>query len=138
MTQREPAGPDGSDDDERDDDEAELVQHEAEQVMKRTGVRPHVVHEAIRREGELELRRPAGALAWSALAAGLSMGFSLVGEGLLRAHLPRASWTPLVAHFGYTFGFLFVIGARQQLFTEDTLLAVIPFFTRRDRKTFGR
>src|SRR3954468_21309766 len=80
----------------------DLSEHEAEQAVRRTGVRPHVVHEAIRREGELELQRPAGALAWSALAAGLSMGFSLVGEGLLRGHLPTASWSPLIVHFGYT------------------------------------
>jgi formate/nitrite transporter FocA (FNT family) len=97
-----------------------------------------VLHEAIRREGAAELHRPIGALAWSALAAGLSMGFSLVGEGLLRAHLPRAQWAPLIVHFGYTLGFLFVIGARQQLFTEDTLLAVIPLLSQRDRETLAR
>src|SRR5436309_3255097 len=100
---------------ERDHDEAELEAHEAEQAVRRTGLRPRVVHEAIRREGELELRRTPGALAWSALAAGLSMGFSLAGEGLMRAHLPSATWAPLVSPLGYTLGFLFVIGARQQL-----------------------
>ena len=31
-------------------------------------------------------------VAWSGLAAGLSMGFSLVGEALLEAHLPARPW----------------------------------------------
>ena len=119
-------------------EDRELARLEAEQAEKRQGVRPHVVHEVIRRAGELELGRPWGALAWSGLAAGLAMGFSLVGEGLLRAHLPDAPWRPLVAHAGYTLGFLFVILGRQHLFTEDTLLAVIPLLSRRDRRTLGQ
>lgn len=119
-------------------DDRELEELEEQQARKRSDVRPHVVHEVIRRAGELELRRPSGALAWSGLAAGLSMGFSLVGEGLLRAHLPDAPWRPLVAHFGYTLGFLFVILGRQHLFTEDTLLAVIPLLSRRDRHTLAQ
>jgi len=38
---------------------------------------PHalIIHELIREEGEEGLKRPSGALAWSGLAAGLSMGF---------------------------------------------------------------
>lgn len=123
---------------EADEDEAPLPEHEAQDAQRRTGVRPHVVHEAIRREGTHELRRPARGLAWSALAAGLSMGFSLAGAGLLRARLPHASWSPLITQLGYTLGFIFVIGARQQLFTEETVLAVIPFLARPNRKTFGQ
>jgi formate/nitrite transporter FocA (FNT family) len=85
-----------------------------------------VVYEAIRREGEEELSRPSSALAWSGIAAGLSMGFSLVAQGLLRLHLPQAPWTPLIVRLGYALGFLVVILGRQQLFTENTLTAIIP------------
>jgi formate/nitrite transporter FocA (FNT family) len=58
------------------------------------------------------------------------MGFSLVGEGVLHAALPDAPWRPLVAKLGYSLGFLFVILGRQQLFTENTLLVVLPFLAR--------
>jgi formate/nitrite transporter FocA (FNT family) len=91
----------------------------------------HVVHEAVRKNGEEELERPAAALAWSGVAAGLSMGFSFMAEGLLRAHLPDTPWRPLVTKLGYSTGFLIVIIARQQLFTENTLTAVIPFLANR-------
>jgi formate/nitrite transporter FocA (FNT family) len=62
---------------------------------------------------------------WSGLAAGLSMGFSLVVEGLLRHHLPDAPWRPLIESFGCTTGLIIVILGRQQLFTESTLKGVI-------------
>jgi formate-nitrite transporter family protein len=51
-----------------------------------------LVHEIIREEGKEELARSISALAWSGLAAGLSMGFSLVVEGLLHHYLPDAEW----------------------------------------------
>ncbi|MFC4638927.1 formate/nitrite transporter family protein [Deinococcus hohokamensis] len=60
------------------------------------------------------------------MAAGLSMGFSLVAEGLLRHHLPDVSWRPLIAKFGYSVGFLIVVLGRQQLFTENTLTPILP------------
>ncbi len=115
-----------------------LRPHEQRKARARTAVSPQVVHEAIRREGEDELVRPTAALVWSAVAAGLSMGFSLVGEAILRAALPDAAWRPLVAKLGYSLGFLFVILARQQLFTENTLLVVLPFLARPRREVFRR
>src|SRR3954453_10027895 len=69
-----------------------LSEHEEEQITRRTAPRAVVVYEAIRSEGEEELARSTAALAWSGLAAGLSMGFSLVAEGLLRTYLPDAPW----------------------------------------------
>ncbi len=107
-----------------------LSQRERKKARARTAVSPQVVHEAIRREGQEELVRPTAALLWSAVAAGLSMGFSLVGEGVLHAALPDAPWRPLVAKLGYSLGFLFVILGRQQLFTENTLLVILPFLAR--------
>lgn len=115
-----------------------LGRRERKAVEERRGVSALVIHEAIRRQGEEELLRPATGLAWSGLAAGLSMGFSLVTQGLLRAGLPDAPWRPLVANLGYAMGFLIVILGRQQLFTENTLTAILPLLARRDRATLGR
>jgi len=50
---------------------------EQKQVEERMAVGANLVYEAIRRGGDEELNRPAIALAWSGLAAGLSMGFSV-------------------------------------------------------------
>lgn len=92
-------------------------------------------HEVIRRQGERELERSTGALAWSGLAAGLAMGFSLVAQGVLREFLPDAHWRPLVTSLGYSLGFLIVILGSQQLFTENTLTAITPLLARRDGRT---
>jgi formate/nitrite transporter FocA (FNT family) len=105
---------------------------EAEEL---TAITALVVHEVVRKDGEEELRRPVSALAWSGLAAGLSMGFSFLAEGLLRAYLPDAVWRPLLVNLGYPLGFLIVIIGRQQLFTENTLTAVIPLLAQRTLRT---
>jgi formate/nitrite transporter FocA (FNT family) len=108
---------------------------EEKQVQERVAIGAHIVHETIRREGEDELKRSTSALAWSGLAAGLSMGFSLVAEGLLSAYLPNSSWSPLISKFGYSVGFLIVVLGRQQLFTETTLTAVLPLLSKRNFAT---
>lgn len=104
------------------------LQEEAEQ---RSAPAPSVVYEAIYSEGRDELRRSTGSLFFSGLAAGLSMGFSLASEGLLRAWLPDAPWRPLIAKLGYSVGFVIVVLGRQQLFTENTLTVVLPVLRRR-------
>jgi formate/nitrite transporter FocA (FNT family) len=103
--------------------------HEARQESeaKKQGVpEGDLIYRSVRQDGEYALEETSSALLWSGLAAGLSMGFSLIAEGLLRAHLPEASWTALVSKFGYTAGFLIVVLGRQQLFTEQTLTAILP------------
>ncbi|WP_110687869.1 formate/nitrite transporter family protein [Salinicola aestuarinus] len=99
-------------------DEGELPSHAA------------AVHKSIREEGEKELERTISALFWSAMAAGLSMSFSMLAKGILHAHLPDSDIGFLVESLGYTVGFLVVIMARQQLFTENTVTAVIPVMSR--------
>ena len=108
---------------------------EQKQVEERTAIGANVVYEAIRREGEEELKRSTSALAWSGLAAGLSMGFSLIAEALLAAYLPDQPWRPLIAKVGYSVGFLIVILGRQQLFTENTLTVMLPLLLRKDLRT---
>ena len=113
----------------------DLSRAERRVAEERTAPRAAVIHEAIRAEGEGELRRPLSALVWSGMAAGLSIGFSLVASGLIRTHLPDISWRPLIACFGYSVGFLAVILGRQQLYTENTLTVMLPLFTLRDLPT---
>ena len=119
-----------------DDLHPKLNEQEQKDVEERSAASAQVVYGAIQKEGEEEIERPPSALAWSGLAAGLSMGFSLVGEGLLHAMLPDEPWRPLVAKFGYSLGFLLVILGRQQLFTENTLTPILPLMTRKDLETF--
>lgn len=114
----------------------EIDEKEQKEIEQRIAVSAPVVHEAIRQEGEQELERPTPALAWSGLAAGLSMGFSFIAEALIRAHLPDEPWRPLIAKLGYPVGFFLVIIGRQQLFTENTLTVIIPLMARRDWVTF--
>ncbi|MDQ2907769.1 MAG: formate/nitrite transporter family protein [Candidatus Eremiobacteraeota bacterium] len=117
----------------------ELTEDEEREVEERSPPRAVVVFETVRREGELELRRPAFSLAASGFAAGLAMGFSFAGEGLIRSMLPDTTWRPLLSSFGYTLGFLFVILGRQQLFTENTLTAILPLLDNPDKmRTLGK
>src|SRR4051812_7410014 len=106
----------------------DLSQHEHEDVAERKHPRAQVLYETIRSEGEEELARPSSALAWSGLAAGLSMGLSFLAMALFRGALPDAPWSKLVSALGYSVGFLVVIVGRQQLFTENSLTPIIPLF----------
>lgn len=116
----------------------ELTEKQRQEAEDRTSVSANVVHEAIRHDGEEELNRPVSALAWSGFAAGLSMGFSFVAQALFRAHLPDQPWRPLIVNLGYPIGFLIAIIGRQQLFTENTLTAIIPLLARRNSTTLVR
>ncbi len=104
----------------------ELSKDEERRVEERSPPRAAVLFETIRREGEVELKRPILSLASSALAAGLSMGMSLAGQGMIRTLLPDEKWRPLATSAGYSLGFLIVILGRQQLFTENTVTAILP------------
>lgn len=88
--------------------------------------RAMAIHEHIRQDGEKEMERDAMALLWSAIAAGLSMGASLLVKGIFHDKLEGIPGSYVLESFGYTFGFIIVIMARQQLFTENTVTAVLP------------
>ncbi|EOB9999900.1 formate/nitrite transporter family protein [Cronobacter sakazakii] len=88
--------------------------------------RAMAIHEHIRQDGEKEMERDAMALFWSAIAAGLSMGASLLAKGIFHVHLEGIPGGFLLESLGYTVGFIIVIMARQQLFTENTVTAVLP------------
>lgn len=122
----------------RDGEGFALSKSEEKEVKKKLPPSVQVLHETIRVQGDLEMSRSISALAWSSLAAGLSMGFSMLVPALLHAHLSDVPERFLVERIGYAVGFLVVILSRQQLFTENTMTAVLPFMTSPSRRTFGR
>ena len=117
-------------------DSPHLGEPEKGQADEHAPLRPMVIHEIIRAEGEAELKRPAAALLWSGLAAGLSMGFSFVTQALLRTDVPSGPGAQALASAGYMVGFIIVVLGRQQLFTESTLTAVLPPLHDHDPKTW--
>jgi formate/nitrite transporter FocA (FNT family) len=114
-----------NDDTSPEGEESLLERDEHEDAERRRPPSAPVVYETVRREGQYELARPPDSLAWSGLAAGLSMGFSFLAEGLITSYLPAGHWTAVISDFGYSVGFLIVILGRQQLFTENTLTPVL-------------
>ncbi len=118
-------------------DSPHLDEREQDQAARHTAPHALVIHEVVRDEGEQELKRSSASLAWSGLAAGLSMGFSFLTLAFFRAGLPDTPWRILVESPGYCVGFVITILGRQQLFTESTLTAVLPLMVKRDLKTLG-
>jgi hypothetical protein len=57
-------------------DDIKLEKREQEEVYQKSAASARVVYKAVELEGEDELSRSTSALAWSGLAAGLSMGSS--------------------------------------------------------------
>ncbi|VDZ60037.1 Inner membrane protein yfdC [Serratia odorifera] len=132
-------------DDEKRGDKGEVKVESKEQEQGKAEIevdeeklpsRAAAVHEQIRMEGEKELERDWLALLWSAVAAGLSMGASLMAKGIFHARLPDDPSRFFIENIGYTFGFVIVIMARQQLFTENTVTAVLPIMHKPTPKNF--
>jgi formate/nitrite transporter FocA (FNT family) len=113
----------------------DLNEQERRRVEERIRPSAVIVHETIRIDAAEELRRHPKSLAWSGLAGGLSMGFSMLAESHLQAALPEALWRPLITKLGYSVGFLIVVLGRQQLYTENTLSPILPLLRERDAKT---
>lgn len=103
-----------------------ITAEEVKDVEDLATPRTPVIYEVVRRLGEEEMERPLSSLWWSGVAAGLSISFSLLSQAILTAHLPQASWQPLLVSFGYCIGFIMAVLSRQQLFTESTITAVLP------------
>ncbi|MEO7987534.1 MAG: formate/nitrite transporter family protein [Gemmatimonadales bacterium] len=92
------------------------------------------IHENIVAPAEQEMRRPAAALFWSALASGLVIGFSFLASAFTSS-VVTAPYRRAAAAAAYPLGFIFVIISRSELFTENTLQPVMPLLERRDRET---
>lgn len=95
------------------------------------------IHDNILATAEKEFERPNHSLWWSALASGLVIGFSFLAGAYLMTLVPEA-YQRAAAAAGYPLGFIFVVLARSELFTENTLEPIIPLLHRRDAKTLGQ
>src|SRR5919107_5241791 len=93
------------------------------------------IHDNILGPGEKEMERPTSSLLWSSTASGLVIGFSFLAAAFA-AHLVSEPYRHAASAAVYPLGFIFVIMARSELFTENTLVPVIPFLEHRNRETF--
>jgi len=112
------------------DAERHLSDKEAELVDSSTKLSPRAVYSVIRRHGEEELARPLKSLWWSGIAAGIGISMSVLAEGILAHELQGHPYQSLVQNLGYTVGFVLVILAGLQLFTENTITPVLPVLAR--------
>ncbi|QNM82329.1 formate/nitrite transporter family protein [Sphingomonas sabuli] len=125
-------------DDRKASERTDVSGAEQREAEKRSGPESIVLYQAVVLKGEHELGRPFASLWWSALAAGIAISASLVAEAALRHHLPDAPWRELITALGYPVGFLIVILGRLQLFTEHTVVAVMPVIGSPSGHNLGR
>jgi formate/nitrite transporter FocA (FNT family) len=111
---------------------------ERRRAEERSTLPTPVIYDVVRKRGEEEMARPAVSLWWSGVAAGLSISFSLLTQGILELYLPLSPWRTLVSSLGYAVGFLMVILGRQQLFTENTITAVLPVMAEFNGRALAR
>jgi len=95
------------------------------------------IHTNVLEQAKEEMRRPAWDLLWSAVTAGLTIGWSFVG-GAYAATLVAPEYRQAVFAAVYPLGFILVIIGRSQLFTENTLEPVIPVLAKPSAHTLGR
>jgi len=120
------------------DDAPPLSEAQEKEVEERSAPEAKIVHAAVSRQGEDELSRPLGSLFWSGLAAGIAMMASVAAQGSFHQRLPDAPWRELIGGLGYSLGFMIVILGRMQLFTEQTMVAVLPLARDTTARNFGR
>jgi formate/nitrite transporter FocA (FNT family) len=113
---------------------AALLPEERKKALEEENLTAGITHEVIRREAIKELHRTPLSLGISALGAGLAMGLSVLTQGVLHHALPETTWRPLVTALGYAIGFLVVTLGSQQLYTENTLMPVVPLMAERTAK----
>jgi formate/nitrite transporter FocA (FNT family) len=111
----------------------------AVEAQPETGTRLSAVeiHENVLESADEEMARPAASLLLSALAAGLVIGFSFLGSAFT-SHLVSEQYKKAAAAAAYPLGFIFVVMARSELFTENTLDPVVPLLERRNWDTFRK
>ena len=95
------------------------------------------IHDNVKRAAEEELERPTGELVWSALASGMLIGFSFLAVAFVTPLFPPSMYAAATG-LAYPLGFVYVVHARHQLFTENTLEPVIPLLEQRSVQTLKR
>ncbi len=122
-----------------DEHASSLTKAERENVKELAAPRAPVIYEVVRQQGDEELRRPPGSLFWSGIAGGVTIMASVIAEGALYNKLPSdVPWRDAVAEIGYSLGFIMVILGRMQLFTEQTIVTVLPVMTRPSWEGLGK
>ncbi|MGI2001323.1 formate/nitrite transporter family protein [Shewanella frigidimarina] len=107
--------------------EISLTGSEREAVVEHGSLSSLTVYSIILREGQEELERPLMSLWWSGIAAGIGISSSVLAEGIIRSNIGSDHpYLSIIESLGYTFGFVLVILARLQLFTENTITVVLP------------
>jgi formate/nitrite transporter FocA (FNT family) len=95
------------------------------------------IHANVLEQAKEEMRRPAFDLLWSAVTAGLTIGWSFVG-GAYATTLVAPEYRHAVSAAVYPLGFILVIIGRSQLFTENTLEPVIPVLDKPSRDSLSK
>ena len=92
-----------------------------------TSTRPSAreIYERVRQDALDELDRTPGALAFSALFAGFTIGATPLAEAATLSLLHGQGGAKLAAALVYPLGFIAVVIGRGQLFTENTLYPVL-------------
>lgn len=101
---------------------------------KKVRLPSQIIYEIIALEGEEELARPLSSLAWSGVAAGICICFSIFAEAYLSQHLPEGPGKFLIEKMGYVVGFLIVVIGRLQLFTEHTITVILPLLDKLNKR----
>jgi formate/nitrite transporter FocA (FNT family) len=120
------------------DHEANLDEDQRREVAEHSPPAAKVVHAAVTKVGDEELDRPVGSLFWSAVAAGIAIMASVSVSGALHHYVPEAPWRDAVVALGYPVGFLIVVLGRMQLFTEQTVVAILPLAREKTARNFVR
>ncbi len=88
------------------------------------------IHDNVMSQANEELDRAASSLFISSFASGLTIGFSFLGGAYASSVVsPTLAGAAMAA--AYPLGFILVIMARSELFTENTLTPVLPLLHRR-------
>ena len=122
-----------------------MAEVEEKETEPSTGSGPQVgtrfsaeeIHDNVSEAAKEELKRPASELLWSSLASGMLLGFSFITVAFTTSLVPLA-YHSLATAVAYPLGFFYVVHARHQLFTENTLEPVIPLLEKRDGETLRK
>jgi len=115
-----------------------MADEEEKQVNKNLRLESQTIYKIITREGNEELSRPLSSLAWSGMAAGLCICFSVFTMAYLMMYLPEGKPYILIEKMGYVAGFMIVIMARLQLFTENTITVILPLLDKPSMRNLSK
>ncbi len=128
----DPTGP------EDDEEEPYLSEEEEGEVQEHRSLSPVTVYSVVAAEGREEIERPVSALWWSGIAAGLGISTSVLGMGILHGMLEGHPQQAIIERLGYPLGFILVILSRLQLFTENTITAILPLLKKPSRRMWWK